>query len=121
MAASSWIAFWIVLALGFGMGLSTHQARAQSGRHGDGHAELHSTYEQWKDQRGYSCCDDGDCRPTRADKGDDGRWRAWIDGRWIPVPADAVLDRRSPDGRSHVCMSPGAQEPRCFVPGEPRS
>ena len=96
-------------------------AIAQSGNYGDGHAEMHSTYKSWKDLRGYSCCDDGDCRPTRADKGDDGRWRAWIDGRWVPVPPDTVLHMPSPDGRSHVCMSPGAVEPRCFVPGEPRS
>jgi len=95
-------------------------ARAQSGAHGDGHAEMHHVYKEWQDNRGFGCCDDQDCRPVRADPGPLG-WRVWIDGRWVAVPPDTVLGISSPDGRSHVCMSPGAQEPRCFVPGEPRS
>lgn len=96
------------------------QARAQSGAHGDGHAQMHEVYKEWIDNRGYGCCDDQDCRPVRADSGPLG-WRVWIDGRWFAVPSDAVLTIPSPDGRSHVCMTPGAQEPRCFVPAEPRS
>ena len=44
-------------------------ARAQSGAHGDGHAEMHEVYREWKDNRGYDCCDDRDCRPVRADPG----------------------------------------------------
>jgi hypothetical protein len=95
-------------------------ARAQSGGHGDGHAEMHHAYKEWIDNRGFGCCDDQDCRPVRADPGPLG-WRVWIDGRWVAVPPDTVLGITSPDGRSHVCMSPDAQEPRCFVPGEPRS
>ena len=95
-------------------------ALAQSGGHGDGHAQMHDLYKKWKDNRGYECCDDSDCRPVRADPGPLG-WRVWIESRWVPVPPDVVLLVPSPDGRSHVCMSPGAVEPRCFVPGEPRS
>jgi hypothetical protein len=81
----------------------------------------HDPYTGWTDGRGFSCCDNGDCRPTRAYVDDDGRWRALGDGRWLIVPPDAVLRIPSPDGRSHICMTPGAIEPRCFVPGEIRS
>jgi hypothetical protein len=110
----------ILIAVALAWPLS-HSAFAQTGNHGDGHAEMHATYEEWKDYRGFSCCDDSDCRPVRADAGIDGQWRAWVDGRWVPVPPNAVLQIKSPDGRNHICMSPGAVEPRCFVPGEPRS
>lgn len=104
-----------LVALGYGL------ASAQSGNHGDGHAEHHADYRQWQDRRGYGCCDDQDCRPTRAYVDEYGRWRAMVDGGWMVVPPDAVLPIPSPDGRSHVCHTPGAREPRCFVPGEPRS
>lgn len=96
-------------------------AWGQSGMHGDGHTEQHADYLQWKDRRGYGCCDNRDCRPTRAYVDEAGRWRALADGVWLVVPPDAVLAIPSPDGRSHVCHTPGALEPRCFVPGEPRS
>lgn len=83
-------------------------------------ARAHDPYTQWLDRRGFSCCDKRDCAPVRADYTPTG-WQVWIEGRWVPVPADAVLDIPSPDGRSHACMAPGAIQPRCFVPGEPRS
>lgn len=83
-------------------------------------ARAHEPYSDWKDNRGYGCCDNGDCMPVRADPRPEG-WRILVDGRWMLVPPDAVLKIPSPDGRSHACISPGAQEPRCFVPGEPRS
>ena len=122
-----WCLFWltwatmaaIIVAGLLWLGLAT--AGAQSGNHGDGHAEHHADYQHWQDRRGFGCCDDRDCRPTRAYIGDDGRWRALADGQWLVVPPDAVLPIPSPDGRSHICHTPGALEPRCFVPGEPRS
>ena len=92
-------------------------ALGQSGAHGDGHAQGHDIYKHWKDRAGYSCCDSSDCRPTRAFVDDDGRWRAWNGDAWVTVPSDAVLPIPSPDMRSHLCMVPGAVEPRCFVPG----
>jgi hypothetical protein len=82
-------------------------------------AHGHDIYSDWKDRRGYGCCHDRDCRPVRADLTEAG-WRVWIDGRWVLVPPDAVLTIPSPDGRSHACISPGAIEPMCFVPGEAR-
>lgn len=80
----------------------------------------HDPYSSWQDRRGFSCCNEHDCAPVRADYTPAG-WQVWMEGRWIPVPPDAVLNIPSPDGRSHACMTPGALQPRCFVPGEPRS
>ena len=94
--------------------------KAQSGDWGDGHAEMHSIYQSWHNRENYSCCNNSDCRPTRAYKDDDGRWRVLADGQWVIVPPYAILDIASPDGRSHVCMAKGAVEPRCVVLGEPR-
>lgn len=82
-------------------------------------ARAHDPYNSWQDRNGFSCCNDQDCGPTRAHKNEDGLWHALVNGRWIPIPPDAVLSIPSPDGRSHVCM--GQVRPRCFVPGETRS
>lgn len=85
-----------------------------------GKAFAHDPYTKWLDKRGFSCCDNRDCAPVRADLTPTG-WQVWMEGRWVPVPWDAVLEIPSPDGRSHACMSPGAVFVRCFVAGEPRS
>jgi hypothetical protein len=95
--------------------------RAQSGTHGDGHGAGHPVYKGWTTPQGGSCCNDSDCRPTRAFVDELGRWRAFDGRKWVVVPPDALLRIPSPDGRSHLCMSQGAELPRCFVPGEPRS
>jgi len=85
-------------------------------------AQAHDPYTKWLDRRGFSCCDQRDCAPVRADLTPTG-WRVWMNGRWEPVPSDAVLDIPSPDGRSHACVASamGFFRIRCFVAGEPRS
>lgn len=105
----------VLIALGIAIGA----AWAQSGDWGDGHAEMHPVYQGWRDNRGYSCCNDRDCRPTRVcDLG--GQLGVIADGKCVFVPPEAVLHIPSPDGRSHVCMSKGALQPMCVVIGEPR-
>lgn len=95
-------------------------AMAQSGQWSDGHAEMHHIYQEWHDSRGYSCCNDRDCRPTRTcDAG--GHLGVVSDGHCVVVPPDTVLHIPSPDGRTHVCMAKGALQPMCVVVGEPRS
>jgi len=97
------------------------------GIHGQGHAQNHDWYQQLKQPgTGYSCCNgtingiEGDCRPTRAYIGDDGIWRALIDGRWISVPPRVVLKDLAPDGRSHICASRSGLI-YCFLGGSPKS
>ena len=96
-------------------------AMAQDGWHGQGHAEQHEWYRTLVHPfSGRPCCDDRDCRPTRAYVDDDGIWHAMLDGRWVSVPADVVLKKSPPDGRSHICAD-GRGIIYCFVGGVPKS
>lgn len=110
------------------LSLSGLPSFAQSGHHGQGHAQNHDWYKELK-QPGttYSCCNartkenpDGDCRPTRAYQAEDGTWRALLNGRWVPVPPKTVLQSMAPDGRSHICANPAGMI-FCFLGGSPKS
>jgi hypothetical protein len=102
-------------------------AFAQSGRHGDGHAQNHDWYKDLQQPgTGLLCCNgpangsEGDCRPTRAYLDDDGTWKALIDGRWVSVPPKVVLKQLAPDGNSHVCARKNGRI-SCFIGGSPKS
>lgn len=100
----------------FGQG-ATHG----SGHHSHGHAQHHDWYQRLKQPgTNASCCDNRDCRPTRAYRDDDGVWRALLDGAWARVPADRVLNVVAPDGGSHICANE-AGTILCFVAGVPKS
>jgi hypothetical protein len=96
-------------------------AKAQSGKHGDGHAENHDVYKSWRNPVTLSsCCNDKDCRPTRAFLTDNGVWMAWDGSQWLPVPQRSLLPPDMlKDGRSHICESNGAIN--CFSPTGPKS
>ena len=101
-------------------------AFAQDGHHGQGHAENHDWYQGLRQpDTGASCCNgsangvEGDCRPTRAYIGDDGVWRALIEGRWIVVPPRVVLQNLAPDGNSHICAGKSGAI-YCFIGGSPK-
>jgi hypothetical protein len=105
--------------------VSAHaQSRDQehySGRHGDGHAQMHDVYEHWHPPQnpGTSCCNNADCRPTRAFVDGEGQWRAWNGSAWLLVPQERVLPANyAGDGRSHLCEKEGFVY--CFTPGEIR-
>jgi hypothetical protein len=96
-------------------------AFAQSGDHGDGHAQMHDIYQHWHPplNPGTSCCNNADCRPTRAYVDNDGYWRAWNGVAWLLVPQERVLPSDyAGDGRSHLCEKVGFIY--CFTPGEIR-
>lgn len=85
----------------------------------EGHG--HDIYHQWRkpDNPTVSCCNNTDCRPTRAYMGDDGLWRAWDGDKWLTVPAAVVLPTDyGQDGRSHICEAGGYIY--CFTPGQVR-
>jgi hypothetical protein len=97
------------------------EALAQSGQHGDGHAQMHDLYKGWHPPGNpfTSCCNDADCRPTRAFVDEEGRWRAWNGSGWLIVPQERVLPADyAGDGRSHLCEKEGFVY--CFTPGEIR-
>ena len=92
------------------------------GRHGVGHAEMHDVYKAWHppDNPRTSCCNNADCRPTRAYVDENGIWRAWNGLLWLVVPPERTLPTDfAGDGRSHLCESKGYIY--CFTPGPPRS
>jgi len=100
----------------------TDQMADQMGRHGVGHAEMHDLYKTWHppDNSKTSCCNNADCRPTRAYVDENGIWRAWNGLRWLVVPPDRTLPTDfAGDGRSHLCENKGYIY--CFAPASPRS
>jgi hypothetical protein len=119
--------FLFILALA--PGVIVNVAIAQSGAHGDGHAQYHDIYKDWqRPDVGGPCCNavssddpNGDCRPTTAYMGDDGRWRARIKpgpSGFVVVPPNKILNRAA-DGRCHICERLGAVF--CFQPCDPKS
>ncbi len=109
------------------------------GAYGCGHQENHEKYMGWHrdptaEQRangvkGMHCCKEGDCRPTRAQKGNPERpgeeedtWFAWDGQRWRRVPDHALLKTDIlGDGRAHLCAPPDPNGPvYCFSPSEPK-
>jgi len=86
-------------------------------------ARAHDPYGSWMrpDAPGQSCCNLNDCRPTRAFKHDDGRWRAWDGHAWLTVPPEKMLPiDMAGDGRNHLCAAPDGRV-FCFSPTGPRS
>lgn len=116
------VAFALFLSLASPAAAQDHSGSADySGRHGDGHAEMHDIYKLWTPPQNpnTSCCDNSDCRPTRAFVDDEGHWRAWNGVLWLQVPQDRVLPpNHAGDGRSHLCEK--EQFIYCFAPGEIR-
>src|SRR5438105_15775064 len=78
----------------------------QIGRHGAGHSEMHDVYKAWHppDNPKTSCCNNADCRPTRAYVDDNGAWRAGNGLLWLVVPPERVVTSEFGGyGRSHLC------------------
>lgn len=85
-------------------------------------ARAHDPYSGWRppDNPNTSCCDNTDCRPTRAYLGDDGFWRAWSGTAWLTIPPGKLLPPDfAKDGRNHLCEKDG--QTYCFTPGQPKS
>jgi hypothetical protein len=107
----------VALSLGYAC-----SALAQTGEHGDGHAEGHDWYGNLKSQFGWSCCngdkDHGDCRPVQARSRMDGQWEAYYSGGWHLIPPETILrDELNKDPlHAHICEQSGFVY--CFLKGE---
>lgn len=106
----------LTLAMGlFPAGL--HAQDCAEGAYGCGHAEHHEQYKDWHRPDGMSCCNQGDCRPTRAYQDMDGTWHAWDGRTWRPVPPEALMQPDLlQDGRNHVCAPESGATVYCFSP-----
>lgn len=63
----------------------------------------------------FSCCSTADCRPADYRMTSSG-YEAWLDDKWIAVPALTVLvGQTNPIGRAVVCRTPNGTI-LCFVP-----
>jgi hypothetical protein len=90
--------------------------------HAHDHArpELNGWYESLRSGKG-PCCDGSDAK--RVDDADweskDGHYRVRIDGEWIDVPREAVVDGPNRAGRTMVWpyYEDGHPKARCFMPG----
>ncbi|MGY3622383.1 hypothetical protein [Bradyrhizobium sp. USDA 10063] len=84
------------------------------------HPELNGWYESLHSGKG-PCCDGSDA--MRVDDADwetkDGHYRVRIDGEWVDVPNDAVVDGPNRAGRTMVWPDylNGHPTVRCFMPG----
>jgi hypothetical protein len=82
--------------------------------------ELNGWYQSLRSGKG-PCCDGSDAR--RVDDADwesqDGHYRVRIDGEWVDVPRDAVVDGPNRAGRAMVWpyYQDGHPKARCFMPG----
>ena len=84
------------------------------------HPELNGWYESLQSGKG-PCCDGSDAK--RVDDADwestDGHYRVRIDGEWVDVPSEAVVDGPNRAGRTMVWpyYQDGHPKARCFMPG----
>ena len=101
------------------------------GSFGCGHEKNHEQYMKWHREpteeqkangvKGMHCCSEGDCRPTKAYKDDDGVWHAWDGEKYRTVPDYALLPPEYlEDGRSHLCAPKYGDLVYCFTPSQPR-
>ncbi len=102
----------LLLSVAFGGGQSLAQVHEHPTEVITG--EVARFYETWMrpDNPNLSCCNRADCyaAPTRFQNG---RWLAKRreDERWLVVPPKKIeRNRDSPDGRSHLCAPPPANE-----------
>jgi hypothetical protein len=78
-------------------------AAAQEGYFGVGHDKWHrGFYDHLLQRDGSSCCNHSDCRPTQSRMVDD-HYEVKVDGQWVTVRKDKILNVVAPDGGAHVC------------------
>jgi hypothetical protein len=110
--------FWIVLALGLAIGFA---ALKVANAHDHGRPELDAWFKGLSSRAKAACCDGSDA--TRLDDIDwesrAGRYRVRIQGEWIDVPEDAVVDGPNRAGPAMVWPVRGylGLTIRCFMPG----
>jgi hypothetical protein len=95
-------------------------AVGRAGAHDHDRPELNNWYESLRSGKG-PCCDGSDAQ--RVDDADweskDGHYRVRINGEWVDVPKEAVVDGPNRAGRAMVWpyYQDGHPKPRCFMPG----
>lgn len=102
------LAYGIACTLAGVLWAAVTHAQEHPGDFGFHHAMNHDWYKDLhQNGTGYSCCNNEDCRPTRAELQPDGTWKALIDGKWTPIPPSVVLPTtlNKDPLHAHVCAS----------------
>ena len=115
---SGWLALVIVSLIILVLVLSIHPIRA----HDHARPGLDGWYSGLRSGKGPCCDGPGVDALHLADvdwESKDGRYRVRIEGVWIDVPKEAVLDGPNRDGRTLVwpTWQDGKRAVRCFMPG----
>ena len=85
--------------------LCAQGAAAQEGYFEVGHDKWHHDfYNHLLQKDGSSCCNHTDCRPTQS-RMVGNHYEVKVDGAWVSVPKDKVINVLAPDGGAHVCAS----------------
>lgn len=86
------------------------------------HGELGKSRAEWfrslkQPGTGISCCDESDCKRTRADWTGTGWIALAPDGTVVDIPPDKIIhDKQHPAGSAVMCWLPGSRTVLCFVP-----
>jgi hypothetical protein len=116
MNGSSWW-FAVLVSLAVILPISTID---RAGAHDHEHPELNGWYASLHSGKG-PCCDGSDAK--RVDDADwetkDSHYRVRIDGEWVDVPNEAVVEGPNRAGRTMVWpyYMDGHPKARCFMPG----
>jgi len=84
------------------------------------YAHSHEFYSKWMKPHKptESCCNNRDCFEVEGRKLPNGRYQAFVDGEWIDIPPEIVLDPLKPENQSpggyHLCRDPLTKELFCF-------
>jgi hypothetical protein len=81
-------------------------------------AASHDWYSGLRAPDGSLCCSDRDCHElqwSEVRRSADGALELMIGGRWLPVPFEAILPQRSPNGHVHACWPPSGRHIRCVI------
>ncbi len=95
-------------------------AATDQGQYANVPANVRAWFKAVRSPNGVPCCDIADGHRTTWRGRSDGGYDAQIDGQWVPVPSEAVVENAgNPVGEAVVWYTKfnGKAFIRCFVPG----
>jgi hypothetical protein len=81
-------------------------------------ATAHDWYNGLLAPDGSLCCGQTDCHQldwSQVRRAPDGRLELLIADHWLPVPFEAILSIKSPDGHVHACWPASGERIRCVI------
>jgi hypothetical protein len=73
----------------------------------------------FRDANSRSCCGAGDVAKTRfkvestGERYPEDRWYAWLEGQWVAIPPEKIVEEFAPDGQPYLFLLAGTVQ--CFV------